>query len=196
MTNRFFDLDFGDIRNAFSIETKNLLYLLDSNRYVDSYSKILWSSATMNAHFCDYDAQGFRVDSKRAAIAVGIKFKNDQLNYRACLSFIIAMFKSFWSTKSRDFTTKSFLEIEMLIFTKRTLLMSVPYIQDEFRNILMSKNKSYKRSCEKIFNAVNFLCTLWVAKNFRNKTEQKEAYIRMLKGMDLKKKLKRNKDKE
>ena len=161
-----------------------------------SYSKILWSSATINAHFCDYDAQGFRVDSKRAAIAVGIKFKNDQLNYRACLSFIIAMFKSFWFTKSRDFTTKSFLETEMLIFTKRTFLMSVPYIQDEFRNILMSKNKSYKRSCEKIFNAVNFLCTLWVAKNFRNKTEQKEAYIRMLKGMDLKKKLKRNKDKE
>ncbi len=199
MSNRFFDLDFRDIRNAFAIETKNLLYLLDSNRYVDSYSKILWSSATMDAHFCDYDAQGFRVDSRRAAIAVGIKLKNDQLNYRACLSFIIAMFKSFWFTKSRKFTTKSFLEIEMLIFTKRTLLMSVPYIQDEFRNILMTKSqedKRYKRSWEKIFNAVNFLCTLWIAKNFKNKTEQKEAYIQVLKGMDLKKKLKRNKDKE
>jgi hypothetical protein len=56
MSNRFFDLDFRDIRNAFAIETKNLLYLLDSNRYVDSYSKILWSSATLDAHFCDYDA--------------------------------------------------------------------------------------------------------------------------------------------
>ena len=89
MSNKFFDLDFRDIRNAFGIETMNLLYLLDSNRYVDGYSKILWSSATMNAHFCDYDVQGFRVDSKRAAIAVGIKLKNDQLNYRACLSFIL-----------------------------------------------------------------------------------------------------------
>ena len=87
----------------------------------------------------------------------------------------------------------------MLIFTKRTFLMSVPYIQDEFRNILMSdpiKDKSHKRSWNKIFDAVNFLCTLWVAKTFRNKTEQKEAYIQVLKGMDLKKKLKRNKDKE
>lgn len=77
--------------------------------------------------------------------------------------------------------------------------MSVPYIQDEFRNILTSdpiKDKSHKRSWDKIFDAVNFLCTLWVAKTFRNKTEQKEAYIRVLKGMDLKKKLKRNKDKE
>ena len=198
MSNRFFDLDFIDIRNAFTIETMKLLYVLDSNRYVDSYSKILWSSATMNAHFCDYDVQGFRVDSNRAAIAVGIKFKNDQLNYRACLSFIIAMYKSFWFTKSRDFTTKSFLEIEMQIFTKRAFLMNVPYVRDEFRDILMTdpqKDKRYKRSWEKIFNAVNFLCKLWVAKTFSNKAEQKDEYIRVLKGIDLKKKLKRSKDK-
>ena len=199
MSNRVFDLDFRDIRNAFGIETMNLLYLLDSNRYVDGYSKILWSSATMNAHFCDYDVQDFRVDSKRAAIAVGIKLKNDQLNYRACLSFIIAMFKSFWFTKSRKFTTKSFLEIEMQIFTKRTFLMDVPYVQDEFRDILMTnpqEDKRYKRSWDKIFNAVNFLCKLWVAKTFSNKAEQKDAYIRALNGIDLKNKLKRNKDKE
>ena len=198
MSNKFFDLDFRDIRNAFGIETMNLLYLLDSNRYVDSYSKILWSSATMNAHFCDYDVQGFKVDSKHAAIAVGIKLKNDQLNYRACLSFIIAMFKSFWFTKSREFTTKSFLEIEMLIFKKRTLLMNVPYTWDEFCDILMTnphENKRYKRSWDKIFDAVNFLCTLWVAKTFRNKTEQKDAYIQVLKRMDLKNKLNRNKEK-
>ena len=198
MSNRIFDLDFRDIRNAFGIETMNLLYLLDSNRYVDSYSKILWSSATMNAHFCDYDARGFKVDSKHAESAVGIKFKNDQLNYRACLSFIIAMFKSFWFTKSREFTTKSFLEIEMQIFTKRAFLMNVPYVRDECRDILMTepqKNNSCKRSWDTIFDAVNFLCKLWVAKTFSNKTEQKDAYIRVLNGMDLKKKLKR-KDKE
>ena len=43
--------------------------------------------------------------------------------------------------------------------------------------------------------SVNFLCKMWVAKTFSNKSEQKEAYIRMLNGIDLKNKLKR-KDKE
>ena len=76
--------------------------------------------------------------------------------------------------------------------------MNVPYIRDEFRNILMTdpqENKRYKRSWDKIFDTVNFLCKLWVAKTFSNKSEQKEAYIRMLNGIDLKNKLKR-KDKE
>ena len=71
------------------------------------------------------------------------------------------MFKSFWFTKSRKFTTKSFLEIEMQIFTKWTFLMNVPYVRDEFRNILMTnpqENKRCKRSWDKIFDAVNFLC--------------------------------------
>ena len=44
-------------------------------------------------------------------------------------------------------------------------------------------------------HSVNFLCKMWVAKTFSNKAEQKDAYIRVLKGMNLKKKLKRNKDK-
>ena len=108
------------------------------------------------------------------------------------------MFKSFWFTKSREFTTKSFLEIEMQIFTNSTFLMNVPYVRDEFRDILMTdpqENKRYERSWEKIFNAVNFLCKPWVAKTFSKKTEQKDAYIRVLKGMYLKNKLKR-KDKE
>ena len=43
--------------------------------------------------------------------------------------------------------------------------------------------------------SINFLCKMWVAKTFSNKAEQKDAYIRVLKGMNLKKKLKRNKDK-
>ena len=77
--------------------------------------------------------------------------------------------------------------------------MNVPYVRDEFRDILMTnsqEDKRYKRSWDKIFDAVNFLCKLWVAKTFSNKAEQKDAYIRVLKGMDLKNKLKRNKDKE
>lgn len=77
--------------------------------------------------------------------------------------------------------------------------MNVPYVRDEFRDILMTTNpqedKRYKRSWEKIFNAVNFLCKMWVAKTFSNKAEQKDAYIRVLNRMDLKKKLKRSKDK-
>lgn len=104
------------------------------------------------------------------------------------------MFKSFWFTKSREFTTKSSLEIEMQIFTKSTFLMIVPYVRDEFRDILMTdpqENKRYKHSWEKIFNTVNFLCKLWVAKTFSNKAEQKDEYIRVIKGMDLKNKLKR-----
>ena len=76
--------------------------------------------------------------------------------------------------------------------------MNVPYIRDEFRDILMTnpqENKRCKRSWDKIFDAVNFLCKLWVAKTFSNKAEQKDEYIRVLNGMDLKNKLKRSKDK-
>ena len=74
--------------------------------------------------------------------------------------------------------------------------MNVPYTWDEFCDILMTnpqENKRYKRSWDKIFDAVNFLCTLWVAKTFSNKAEQKDAYIQVLKRMDLNNKLKRNK---
>lgn len=160
-----FSLYWKHVRYVFWKMSQNLLQILDNNRYVESHSKILWSSTVQDAHFANYTSLGFKVDEHHAYLSVGINFKPG-MRYKACLKTIVALYNAFLFAQKDPEKSNTFIGVETSVgfFTGTTHLMYVPQLkdkyEDEFFRILKeghSDNES-NFAYDKIYKCVDYLC--------------------------------------